>query len=716
MSHHGGVGLLRRLVKRALGCLRLITFIFFAVAMLVDTAWLIGRWSLALRIGSALIVAGMVQGYTNRTFKRSVINSSQISEFDQLADHLAGQLQTEVSQANFVNLEQAEVFARAIVETTALHQRIVEDYQPNKRTLRRQVTIDIQIPRRTLCRAMGISGTDAAHGEAASGGDVTGAGGGRTAELVMLYPIVVPPKSVFYDDLRVRGAGGETLATLSYREYLHVAGSVVRLLLASACNAPPEELPEEAMERERRALWGIIRRIDGRSSASGVTDDSGHASAIATAVEVAEAGRELARSLLNLNLKSIFDDSAAHETAARMATRRRAIRMAAELVEVLSTHYAIVAVVPVPVTGRFAIRYECMTIPELNLTPDLDRDGSTSWLRRGTRALRTRLHILLSTRPIDVKLSLDNAWTCQSYHVMVHCPSELYLAKQQLDVEEGYLQRVARRAPAPPHIRFRRRLGQSYAHLYARFLPPPHGPKRDNHGNIIGPAEKAPKLLLHFQEVPPGSVCRAALAAIASTVLVWIIGYGLSHNRGLVLGTEAPVLLLAFPGVAASWLGFDGDAHLFEGTLTARLSLACTALVSLIATGLYLLHRQVAGALPDAAQHPASGAPFGVLGITDWPWAALTVFGVFNASYMTYRWGINSWRFKHLADRPDPAAIVAKVRQERHEDRVPRHDEHDFLVPTPGLDPETQSGFRAIELDGGSALLYDRYRLVIAEC
>ncbi len=690
MSHQGGDGLLQRVVKRALGCLRLVTFIFFAVATLVDTAWLIGRWSLALRIGSAIIVAGMVQRYTNRTFKRSVRDSGQFSEFKQLGDQRAGQLQTEVSQANFINLEQAEVFARAIVETTALHQRIIEDYQPNKRTLRRQVTIDVQIPRRTLCRAMGATGSDGAPGEAASGGDYTGVAG-KAAELVMLYPIVVPPKSVFYDDLRVRGAGGESLATLSYREYLHVAASVVRLLLAAACNAPPEDLPEEALKCEHGAVGGIIRRIDGRPPASRATDDSGTASASATAVEVAEAGRELARSLLNLNLKSIFGDSAAGEPPARMATRRRAIRMAAELVEVLSTHYAIVAVVPVPTTGRFTISYEFTTIPELNLTPDLGGYDSTSRLRRLTRALRTRLYILLSTRPIDVKLSLDNAWTCQSYHVMVHCPSELYLAKQQLDVEEGYLQRVARRAPSPPHVRFRRRLGQSYAHLYARFLPPPHGPKRDKHGNIIGPAEKAPKLVLHFQEVPPGSVCRAALAAIASAALVWIIGYGLSHNRDLVLGTEAPVLLLAFPGVAASWLGFDGDAHLFEGTLTARLSLACTALVSLIATGLYLLHRQVAGALPDVARHAASGTPLGVLGITDWPWAALTAFGVFNASYMTYRWGINSWRFKHLADRPDPAAIVAKVRQERHEHEGSREDEHDSLGSAPGPGPQAQS-------------------------
>jgi hypothetical protein len=55
---------------------------------------------------------------------------------------------------------------------------------------------------------------------------------------------------------------------------------------------------------------------------------------------------------------------------------------------------------------------------------------------------------------------------------------------------------------------------------------------------------------------------------------------------------------------------------------------------------------------------------FGVLGITLWPWAVLAGVAVFNASYLCYRWFIASWRFRHLADRDDPAALVAKVRQE----------------------------------------------------
>ncbi len=57
------------------------------------------------------------------------------------------------------------------------------------------------------------------------------------------------------------------------------------------------------------------------------------------------------------------------------------------------------------------------------------------------------------------------------------------------------------------------------------------------------------------------------------------------------LGSDAPAFLLVFPGVAASWIGFDAPAHrLFEDSLRARLSLALTALLSVAASGLFILN------------------------------------------------------------------------------------------------------------------------------
>jgi hypothetical protein len=645
----------KRFLKISLSFLKLVLFLLFAGAILVDTRRWLGEWAVAARILGVLSAVLMTHRYTTTSFKDRVRASHHPPTFTQVPDSRAKQILEEIQQESRITLNQAEVFTRAIVETTELHQRIVEEYRPNRRTLRKKVNIDVQIPTHIMDRDINrAEETDASVG-------------------TFLYPVVVPPKGVFYDDLCIRDADGHELPILSYREYLHVAVNVIHFLLGVACDTPPNELPADAVACEHDAVWGVISRIDGRppgenppSDGQTVAAESGHRAHSAadvpaedgqeapTSEDVEQAGRELARLVQTLRTVSSHPD------------RRRAIRMAAQLVEVLSTHYAIVVAAPVPASGRFAISYECTAIPELDLASGLKRGHSMPgrFIKR-LHEFKTRLYIFLSTRPVDVKLSLDNAWTCQSYHVLVHCPDSLYLTHQELVVPDHYLERTARRSPTLPHVRFRRRLGQPYAHLYARFLPTPRRAVI-KHGKIARPAERAPKLLLHFHEVPPGSVCSAALAAIASTVLVWIIGYGLSHGNDPVLSTETPALLLAFPGVAASWLGFDGDIHLFEGTLTARLSLACTAVISLIATGLYVLHHEAAGSKIAHALHTAHSV-VGILGITLWPWAALTIVGVFNSSYLAYRWSINSWRFRYLADRPDPAGMVAKVRQE-HED------------------------------------------------
>ena len=316
-----------------------------------------------------------------------------------------------------MGLDQAEVFARAIVETTKLHQRIVEEYQPGQRTLRKEVTIDVRIPTHIMRHMTDAAGQD--HEEA-----------------TFLYPVIVPPKGVFYDDLHIRDASGQELAILSYREYLHIVCSVMHLLLASACDTPPDALPDSVRECERDVIWGIIKRVDGRPEQQ---------------LEGQEwqpdgTGRELARSLQTLNAVS------------PEVNRRRAIRMAAQLAEVLTSHYAIIAAVPVPASGRFTIKYESTLIPELDLVPrTIGGRSMPPSISKGMGAIKTRLNILLSTRPVDIKVSLDNAWTCQSYHVLVRCPEGLYLGRQRLIVPSKYLERTARWAPTPPHIRFRRR-------------------------------------------------------------------------------------------------------------------------------------------------------------------------------------------------------------------------------------------------------------------
>ena len=228
-----------------------------------------------------------------------------------------------------------------------------------------------------------------------------------------------------------------------------------------------------------------------------------------------------------------------------------------------------------------------------------------------------------------------------SYHVRVDAPEGLYLARQRFVASDEYVGKtnpplMAKNAPTPVHYRFRRRLGQPYAHFYGRFFPVP----------VSG--QRRPKVQLDFFEVPPGSDFRAAIASSACLGLVWIVGFVMSRTQNP--GTDAPAFLLVFPGVAASWLGFDAPAHrLFEGTLAARLSLALTTLISVTASGLFIMNRSGLSIFYETM--PLRGS---VLGVSKWFWALLTVMAFFNSLYLMNRWLCHSWRFKHLSERPDP--------------------------------------------------------------
>jgi len=544
-----------------------------------------------------------------------------------------------------VALEQAEAFTAAIIDLGGLRKRVVEQYVPDSRTLQQRVTVEMQMPQSVLTS------------------QENGATRGRSR---LLVPVILPPKGELLDNLVVYGNDDSLLDTLSYREYLSVAAGVLHMLLAVACDVLPSQLPEHVLRCEFYAIWGLVSRVDGRPDRDaarrghaladthcrdeGVTGpesaDVPQAATSATAPP-AEAGAATGPSpaeppdVAN-GCPSARDIATRIQGLTEGIVNRQALRMAAYLAEILATHYAIVADVAVPDDGRFIIKYERTFIPDFRPAPHTrskPRHNGASWLMR----IGGILNVLFGTGPVDIRVSMDNAWTCQSYHAHVNCPPGLYLSHQELDVPDGYMDRKAKGAPTPPHVRFRRRLGQSYAHFYGRYLPMPRE------------GEQRPKLILDFHEMPPGSVFGAALSAQAAAVLVWIIGFAVSHAPGHGLGTDAPVVLLAFPGVAASWLGFDTfSRRLFEGALTARLSLACTAVVSMMAAALYLLRNT-----PTATAHkPHSAAhTLALLGVSEVPWILLLVVALFNALYLTYRWLINSWRFSYFASRPDPGGV-----------------------------------------------------------
>lgn len=576
--------------------IKLCLFIACVAIFLFDSSEWLGRWSLAPRFAGLAFVFYVSQLQAARTSKTRIRQPYYRSPLLQVPQVRARQLLQESREATWISTGHAEVFTRAILYPSEFQPRIVEAYELDQRFMRRKVSVEIQIPDRLMQSADRGSDPD---------GD----------EPTILYPIMVSSKGVLQDNFVIWGPDGSQLSTLSYREYLRVAARAFHFLLAAAYNELPDaELPTYAVDLELAAIWEIIKGSDGRNEMT--------------------SGSDVLQSLHSLRAD------------------KQAIRMVEQFVALLSTHYAIVAVVPVPKNGRFTITYESTLVPERRQKANVRLKSLLARFRRKTCSLNADSD---SSRAwsADLRLSLDKAWECQSYHVMVHCPEGFYVARQELEVPDGYLKRIAPGAPTPPYVRFRRP-GQSYAHFYARFMPPPKGALPDIRYSGAMQAENIPHLLLDFSEVPPGSVCYAALSAIATSVLIWLTGYGLQHSVGALSGTDTLALLLFFSAVVASWLGLIKAVSRWSGRMLAvRLSSGCTALTSSLAIVLYLLYHT--SPVSDEVIHGSHRETFrlALLGITPWPWMLLLLVALLNASYGSYRWWTNSWQFRYLTAHDD---------------------------------------------------------------
>ncbi|HEX5495912.1 MAG TPA: hypothetical protein VFX70_15190 [Mycobacteriales bacterium] len=411
---------------------------------------------------------------------------------------------------------------------------------------------------------------------------------GRQQADVFYFPLLIPIKGNLLDNLDVYGADGASLPQLSYREYLQVAARTLRDILASGFG-PPHSFPlsDDALHAEYRALVGMIqRRLPGPAP---------------TAPDPADpAGWE-----------------GIEELAATDADQRSQRDIAAAFARKLTSHYAIVVLVRPDRTGRFVIRYEQTLIPDMDLSRKRDM-----------------LTLALGTRPIKLTIDLGNASTCQSYHLRVAGTDGLYLGRQELSGCEATLRRTAPGAPTRPHIRFRKRLGQPHAHFYARFFPVP------------APGE-SPLVRFSYYEVPPGSVVRAAVSVVACLLLVWTVGI-IESVGGPDPGTDAPAFLLAFPAVAAAWLGFESPSRrLLEGTMASRASLAGTTFLSIAASALFMAHK----ALGDKVVWSDLPRHFTVLGATDMSWAVLILLALVNASAVCYCYVNRLFLFTRLAAR-----------------------------------------------------------------
>lgn len=534
-------------------------------------------WYLVSGITTLALVA-MFFYYSKNADKNPLRQKPGSFPFHQVPAASALTLQRAAERDGSVDPAQANIFALAVTVPSAVRQRVVEDYEPDRRTLHQTVSIEAQIPRQLLRN------------------------GEEEPPDTIFIPALLAPKGELQDAFDVLADGGSSAFVLSYREYLHLAADILHVLLTAAYDLNrSDRLPPRVREAEALAIGAMMARVDPNATATSV------------------------------------DYSAAQKIEHLMAPNRAVCNLAATFVRKLTTHYAIVAMIPSHSDGRLLFKYRQTLIPGVKLS-EADTEKRLTlggWIR-----------LALGAKPVEVSIELDNASTCQSYHLRIAGPPGLYLASQTpVDVEaNGILGRLAKGAPTPPHCRFRRRLGQPHAHFYARYFPEKE------------PDKERPRIRFKYFEMPPGSPFRAAITALACLALVWltgttsIISSAAPPLTGLPMDphSDIPALLLAFPALAATWLGFESPSgRLFEGTLSARLCLMITAALSISASGLFIL-RNVLGSV-----HSWMGLPFNLtfMGESDLAWSILTILALLNFLHIGYKSYIATWHYAYLSSR-----------------------------------------------------------------
>lgn len=187
--------------------------------------------------------------------------------------------------------------------------------------------------------------------------------------------------------------------------------------------------------------------------------------------------------------------------------------------------------------------------------------------------------------------------------------------------------------------RVRGRRGQHYFHLYTRAL---RVPKRN------------PLLVsVKFFEVPPGSLARAGAAAIATFIATAAVAFAVYHGRDIGnIDGQLAVFLLAAPGIAAAWLGFEArPGVLLDGTLASRLSTAFTFLLAMTGSVVLLLNR--------AQVYPLHHVQLFVGLKWDLSWTFIATGAFVNMMITCYLWWQRTTHYQRIATRStDDSSVI----------------------------------------------------------
>lgn len=284
-------------------------------------------------------------------------------------------------------------------------------------------------------------------------------------------------------------------------------------------------------------------------------------------------------------------------------------RLAVALAQRLIYHYVVILVITPPETGWLSIRST-----ERRLLPMVTPKFRAMW---PVPFLLDRLRKVFGVRPNIFVVPLERGGYCNSYHLEFVGPPGTYLARQRIVNEDASL---------TSYRRMRLRFGQRYAHLYMR--------------STLGARKPQGWLQLSFFERPPGSLGAASIAAVASFVLILV-----ASQLAAVDGVRGDVVavLMAFPGVAAAWVGLDRPSGSFGGTLSARLSAFVTLSLSLASAALFLRAIHDIDLTRDLELWGAKGI-----------WATVLIAALLNAVWINYSWLRKSVIHNAILARRDP--------------------------------------------------------------
>ena len=421
-----------------------------------------------------------------------------------------------------------------------------------------------QLPAATHARAI----ESAEGGEPDPGRDPAQVDRDRTAPPLFYVPILVPAKGDLIDQLEIQRSDGSAAHSVSHTQTLRIVALGLRFLLLAALAEPGSDAlafdDREFREHELVLLRLISRRgpLDrsGDPWETGSQADASSQSALEQrkATALVQLAKVVEATLEALELKFPWDPA----YDASSVERVKAFSAVRDYVLKLAQSYPILVSLPNSDQAYRRLTYERVIAPA----------------PLGTH----RLRLWAGLRPDRVVVPITLPFEADSYHLEIIGPPEYYLREQLLgcprcnakvDSTWRGLSATGNGCHHGPiggdercYVRLRRRAGQNYCHVYLRGFA---ASKLDEHGQQL-------TMTARFAEAPPGVEERALLASAAAAVVIAVIGYLRSRNFLLPPTdiADIPALLLAIPGVAATWFGFTSDTDtVLRSSLTARISL-----------------------------------------------------------------------------------------------------------------------------------------------